>query len=57
MSKEQEDDGDTRKGYRDDKIREFGRHVRLGPFAWWWISYTAKRKTSHKGKVTWFQKG
>lgn len=38
MSKEQEDDGDTRKGDREDKVSELGRHVRLGPFAWRWIS-------------------
>jgi len=44
MSKEQEDEGDTRKGYREDKIKELGRHVRLGSFAWRWISYTAKGK-------------
>jgi hypothetical protein len=38
MSKEQEDGGDTRKCYREDKVRELGRHIRLGSFAWWRIS-------------------
>lgn len=47
VSKEQEDDGKTRKRYRNDKI-EFGRHVRLGPLARRWVCCRAKRRQHMK---------